>query len=70
MSLNSTATRLSAVPRELWAQWESTKDYWTDDKARQFEHKYIEEVLASVDRAVSVIEKADKLLNKIRKDCE
>lgn len=30
----------------------------------------MEELLASVDRAVTVIEQLDKLATKIRKDCE
>ena len=30
----------------------------------------MEELLASVDRAVTVIEQLDKLISKIRKDCE
>jgi hypothetical protein len=70
MSLGSTSTRLSAITRELWAQWQATKDEWTDAKCREFEHKYIDELIAGVERAVGVIDKTEKLLAKIRKDCE
>ena len=70
MSLGPTGARLAAVTRELRTQWEATKDSWTDDKCREFEKKYIEELMSGVDRAVGVIDKVDKLLTKIRKDCE
>ena len=39
-------------------------------RARSSSSKYMEELLASVDRTVTVIEQLDKLLTKIRKDCE
>ena len=44
--------------------------YWKDAKSQEFERRYMEELLASVDRAVTVIEQLDKLITKIRSDCE
>jgi hypothetical protein len=41
-----------------------------DAKSHEFEHQYLEELFASVDRAVLVIEQLDKLILKIKKDCE
>jgi hypothetical protein len=70
MSLASTGIRLTAITRELRAQWGATKEYWTDARSQKFEQKYIEELMASVDRASTVIESLDKLLTKIKKDCE
>mgnify|MGYP001769894653 CR=1 FL=1 len=62
--------RLSGITKELRAQWQDTKSYWRDDRCQQFEHKYLEELFASVDRAVTVMEQLDKLLTKIKQDCE
>lgn len=70
MSLLSINSRLNALTRELNNQWQSTKTQWKDAKSREFEQHYMEELVSSVDRAVTVIEKLDKLLTKIRKDCE
>ena len=56
--------------RELWNQWQQTKEYWQDAKSEEFERKYLQELVTSVDKTVSVIEQLDKLITKIRKDCE
>jgi hypothetical protein len=68
--MNSTGTRLSGVTRELWGQWQQTKEYWKDSKSAEFERKYLEDLVANVDKAVMVIEQLDKLIGKIRRDCE
>ncbi len=68
--MKTSSARLAGLTKELRVQWQETKHYWKDDKCLEFEHKYMEELFASVDRAVTVIEQLDKLLSKIRTDCE
>ncbi|HVM46630.1 MAG TPA: hypothetical protein VMU04_01315 [Candidatus Acidoferrum sp.] len=68
--MKSSGNKLTAITRELWAQWQQTKSCWRDERAQEFERKYIEELVTSVDRTVTVIDQLDKLLTKIRKDCE
>ena len=68
--MKASGNRLAGITKELRAQWLDTKNYWKDAKSLEFEHRYMEELLASVDRAVTVIEQLDKLVSKIRKDCE
>ena len=68
--MKSSANRLSGLTAQLRAQWQDTKTYWKDAKSQEFEQRYMEELLASVDRAVTVIEQLDMLITKIRKDCE
>jgi len=68
--VKASSNRLSAITKELRAQWQDTKNYWKDAKSQEFEHKYMEQLLASVDRTVTVIEQLDKLISKIRTDCE
>jgi hypothetical protein len=68
--MKSSSNRLSGITKELRAQWQDTKNYWKDAKCQEFEHKYMEELLASVDRTVTVMEQLDKLTSKIRTDCE
>ena len=70
MSLSGNRSRLSGITKELWARWQDTKKYWRDGKSQEFEHRYMEELLIRVDKAVTVIEKLDALLTKVRKDCE
>ena len=68
--MKASANRLTGITKELRAQWQDTKSYWKDAKSLEFERRYMEELLASVDRTVTVIEQLDKLISKIRKDCE
>lgn len=68
--MNANGTRLEGITRELWNQWQQTKECWQDAKSEEFERKYLEELVSGVDKAVSVIEQLDKLITKIRKDCE
>ena len=68
--MKASSNRLAGITKELRAQWLDTKAYWKDAKSQEFEHRYMEELLASVDRAVTVIEQLDKLITKIRSDCE
>jgi hypothetical protein len=68
--MNANGTRLTGITRALLNQWRQTKDYWQDTRSEEFEHKYMDELQSSVDKAVAVIEQLDKLVTKIRKDCE
>ena len=68
--MSASGARLEALTKELRVHWQHTKEYWSDDKSREFEHKYLEELFASVDRAVLVIDQLDKRILKLKKDCE
>lgn len=68
--MKTSGARLAGLTKELRTQWQDTKSYWKDARSLEFEHKYMEELFASVDRTVTVIEQLDKLLSKIRTDCE
>ncbi len=70
MSLSANRSRLAATTKELSLRWGETKNYWRDAKSREFERRYVEELLADVDRTVTVLEKLDALLTKVRDDCE
>jgi hypothetical protein len=70
VNLGATRSRLAAVTRELSDRWLDTKIYWRDAKSLEFEQRYIQELLIRVDRAVSVIEKLETVLEKVKKDCE
>jgi hypothetical protein len=70
MSLRTNGTRLAMVTKELLIRWRETRAYWQDARADEFERKYMDELQSSVDRAVIVIEELDKIISKIRHDCE
>ena len=68
--MNANGTRLAGATRELCLQWQQTRNSWRDAKSQEFEAQYLSELVATVDKSVAVIEQLDKLLSKIRKDCE
>ena len=70
MSAIGSKSKLLAAAKELSLKWQDTKNYWRDEKSMEFERRYLQELFISVDKAVSVIEKLDELLKKIRSDCE
>ena len=70
MSLTANRARLSALTKSLLIEWEQTKESWHDGKSQEFEHRYLEELRSSVERASAIIEQLDKLVTKVRSDCE
>jgi len=68
--MNGNAAKLSALSKALAVKWDETKNHWRDEKSQEFERQYIEELLNGVDKAVAVMEQLDKLLAKVRHDCE
>jgi thymidylate synthase len=68
--MSAYGSRLSGITKELWVQWQQTKESWRDEKSAEFEQKYLSELVAAVDKSVTVIEQLDKLIEKIKKDCE
>jgi hypothetical protein len=68
--MSGNGSKLSALTKGLLFQWQQTKEHWKDAKSQEFERLYIEDLLNSVDKAVTVIEQLDKIVAKIRKDCE
>lgn len=70
MNLTADRMRLTALTRALRVRWDQTKDHWRDDQARDFERTYLLELEAGVENTVGVIDKLDRLLTQLRRDCE
>ena len=70
MSLVGSRSRLAAISKELLLDWQQTKEHWRDAKSAEFEHRFIEELFARVDKSVVVLEQLDEILGRIRKDCD
>lgn len=70
MNLGAGKSRVSAASKELALKWNETKHYWRDAKSQEFERRYMLELLAQVDRSMTVMDKLEELLAKVRKDCE
>ncbi len=68
--MSGNGSKLMALTRQLSAQWQQTKESWQDAKSKEFERQFIDELMAGVDKSVTVMEQVDKLVTKIRNDCE
>lgn len=70
MSLSGSKNRLVAITKELSNRWDETKNYWRDAKSQEFEQRYMSELFANVDKTVTVIDKLNELVTKVKNDCE
>jgi len=70
MSLSGSKNRLVAITKELSNRWDETKSFWRDAKAQEFEQRYMVELFANVDKTITVMEKLNEVVTKVRNDCE
>lgn len=70
MSMVATRTRLATLTKILANDWHNTKEQWQDKQALHFQKQYIEGLLQNVTSTIEIIEKLDKLISKVKKDCE
>jgi hypothetical protein len=70
MNLSGNKARLVGLTREISLRWEETKSHWHDAKSEEFDRRFMQELSASVNRTVLIVEKLDELLRKVRSDCE
>jgi hypothetical protein len=70
MSMSGSKNRLVAITKELSKRWDETKSHWRDAKAQEFEQRYMTELFANVDKTITVMDKLNEVLIKVRNDCE
>ena len=68
--MSASQNRLLGLTKELAAEWANTKQSWSDAKSREFERRFLDELFAGVNQAVTQIESLERILNKVRADCE
>ena len=64
------SNRLMALTSELIREWQQTRQFWNDDKSREFEKRFIDELTAGARQANNSIEILEHVLNKVRSECE
>ncbi|NCC52549.1 MAG: hypothetical protein EOM20_15210 [Spartobacteria bacterium] len=70
MSIHTCRTSLANMTKELSLQWRAAHETWRDEKALEFEQAYMEELMTHLHSGLEAMGKLDKLLTKVRKDCE
>lgn len=62
--------RLILLTRELLSAWGETRQDWRDDKAREFENRFLDELNSAVNAAGTNIETLERVLKQIHADCD
>jgi len=62
--------RLSGLTKQLRAEWEQTKQYWNDAKSQEFEQRFLNELNACVNQTIANIDTLERVITKVRHDCE
>ncbi len=70
MNLSGNKSRLVGLTRDIFLRWTETKNYWRDAKSEEFDRRFMQELDASVNRTVQIMDKLEELLKKVRSDCE
>ena len=61
---------MAALTKELLSRWQQTREHWMDDKAREFDERYMLELESRVKSATTSIANLEAVLRKVRSDCE
>ena len=68
--MSAAQNRLAGLTNELRAEWDQTKHHWNDAKSREFEQRFMSELIPAVNQSIVTIESLERLLAKLRQDCE
>ena len=68
--MTASKNRLMGLTKELRAEWEQTRQYWNDAKSLEFEKRFLEELMAGVNLAVTNIDALERVISQVRSDCE
>jgi len=68
--MSASQNRLAGLTNDLRAEWEQTKHYWNDAKSQEFEQRFLSELIPAVNQTITTIESLERVLAKLRTDCE
>ncbi len=68
--MSAAQNRLAGLTNELKVEWDQTKHYWHDAKSMEFEHCFMSELIPAVNQAIVTLESLERILAKLRQDCE
>lgn len=68
--MSAAQNRLAGLTNELKIEWDQTKHYWNDAKSREFEQRFMSELIPAVNQSIVTIESLERILAKLRQDCE
>ena len=70
MSVYASRSLLMKLTEDLSREWVRTTESWRDQKSREFEREYLENLFTGVTKTVAVLERLEQVIRKIKADCE
>ena len=70
MNVSANGKTVVALTKQVAVAWDETRQHWRDNKSEEFEKRFLSELIMSVDRAAPVFDALEKVLNRVRNDCE
>jgi hypothetical protein len=70
MSIGANGKTIAQATKELSLRWAETAEAWKDARSLEFERQHLVELTESVNRAVPVFDDLEKLISRVRSDCE
>ncbi len=68
--MHDAQNKITALTRQLTKCWRDTKERWFDKKTVEFEKRHLDALLPAVGRTVLKMGKLEKMIERIKKDCE
>lgn len=68
--MTGSQNRLVLLTRELLVAWAETRQDWRDEKAAEFERRFLEDLTVGMNAAVTNIESLERILKQIHADCD
>ena len=68
--MTGSGNRLMGLTKQLRAEWDQTKQYWNDAKSQEFEQRFLSELIAGVNQTIANIDTLERVISKVRNDCE
>jgi hypothetical protein len=70
VSAQGCSSTLAQAAKNLSAAWQEAQAHWRDAKAGEFQREYLEPMPALIGKSREALEELDRVLRKIRSDCE
>jgi len=70
MNVSANGKMVVALTKQLAVAWDETRGYWHDAKSDDFEKRFLNDLISTVDRAAPVFDQLDRVLSRVRSECE
>ncbi len=70
MNVSANGKMVVALTKQLSVAWAETQNHWRDEKSDEFEKRFLTELISAVERAGPVFDDLDKVLSRVRSECE